>query len=176
MADTEPLLFRTVLGALYPKARETTLAKAVDRFWSSVSKAGDDDCWLWIGYHRAGSEYGVFSVSGQPRQATHVALYLDGRKPPSPEAMALHSCDVPACCNPAHLRWGDAQGNADDREARGRSVKPRGERHGHAKLNDDAIRFIRTSGWSLSKLQEKFGVSIRVLSLARAGKTWRHVP
>lgn len=175
MADTEPLLFRTVLGTLRPTATANIIAKAADRFASCIERRGLDDCWPWTGRCRP-KGYGVFNVgSGSPFQATQIILRAFAGEPPFPNAFALHACDNPNCVNPAHLRWGDARANSDDREARGRSIKPRGERHGRAKLTEDNVRFIRKCGLSLREMQEIFGVSIRVLSLARAKKTWSHV-
>lgn len=175
MADNEPLLFRTVLGSLRPAVSANILDKATRRFEASFERRADDQCWYWLGRTRPAG-YGVFNVgTGSPIQATQIMLRAYAGEPPFPGAFALHSCDDPLCVNPHHLRWGTARDNSDDREARGRSVKPRGERHGQAKLTEENVRFIRKCGLSLREMQEIFGVSIRVLSLARAGKTWRHV-
>ena len=56
------------------------------------------------------------SYGGSPRYAARVLLALC--TPESDAApSALHSCHNPACINPAHLRWGTAKENADDRSA-----------------------------------------------------------
>jgi len=182
MADSPPLIFAPRFGAptfedakaAFPWARADTLMRLCQRFASRFDKGEEAACWQWLGPVNKGG-YGTFTVGRKPVYATHLALFFAGRPRPNPVSKALHSCDHPSCVNPAHLRWGDAQENADDREARGRSVKPRGERHGHAKLTEDQVRYIRTCGKSLKALKAELGVSATVLSLARAGKTWRHV-
>lgn len=104
------------------------------RFWAKVAKAGPDDCWPWLGA-KTPQGYGQIGIDQKPRLCTHVALELSGKPRPS-RAYALHSCDNPACCNPAHLRWGTQRENMADMWARGRSMhqtKPetiaRGDRH-----------------------------------------------
>lgn len=175
MADNEPLLFRVSLGALRPNVTENVLSKGVTRFLQSFTRGEGDECWIWTGRTRP-SGYGLFNLGpATSMQATHVVLGAYKGPPPFPGAFALHSCDNPRCVNPNHLRWGTSQDNADDREKRGRSVKPKGEQHGHAKLTDSDVLFIRSCGLSLREMKARFGVSIRVLSLARAGKTWRHL-
>jgi hypothetical protein len=141
------------------------------RFWTNIEKT--DKCWNWRG--RIGnSGYGSTHYNGRPTSASRVALELSGQLAPL-GAFVLHSCDNKLCCNPAHLRWGSAQDNADDRELRGRSVKPRGERHGQAKLTDEQVRYIRASGRPPREMAREFGVSDTVVYLARQGRTWRHV-
>lgn len=175
MSDTEPLLFRTVLGNLRPRATANIIAKAADRFWVRVHRRGPEQCWPWLGRTRP-TGYGVFNVgSGSPIQATQIMLRAFVGEPPVPGAFALHSCDNPNCVNPAHLRWGDAKSNSDDREARGRSIKPKGEAHGHAKLTEDQVRRIRNGGGTGADMAREMGISETVVSLIRRGRIWRHV-
>ena len=89
------------------------------RFWSYVDRGDPASCWLWLGStDRQG--YGWFTWPGQGRRrqkyrAHRVALAL--LEPPSTEELlCLHSCDVPGCCNPNHLRWGTAADNVRDRD------------------------------------------------------------
>lgn len=71
-------------------------------------------CWAdlgsWGGSYRAG-----YPMLGNDR-VMHLAMQADGRpKPPAPGNHGLHSCDVPACWNPGHLRWGTVVENLMDR-------------------------------------------------------------
>lgn len=71
-----------------------------DRFWSKVDRSGD--CWVWTaGKNRGG--YGRFRVGGRMRRAHRVSYsWANG---PIPAGLDLdHTCHVPACVNPAHLR------------------------------------------------------------------------
>lgn len=175
MADIDHVTVHSALLGLFPNARPRTVELAADRFLSSFEKKATDECWAWSATKRP-TGYGLFQIGGSSAlQVTHIVLVASGQKRVIGKTSALHSCDNPNCVNPSHLRWGNAKDNADDREARGRSVKPRGEAHGRAKLTENDVRFIRSCGLSLHEMKLRFGVSIRVLSLARAGKTWKHV-
>lgn len=74
----------------------------VARFWSSVQRGTDDECWPWTGSYNSGG-YGRFGV-GPPRYlAAHRVSYrlLVG---PIPTGLSLdHLCRNPRCVNPAHL-------------------------------------------------------------------------
>ena len=71
-----------------------------ERFFAKVDKTGG--CWLWTaGKNRGG--YGVFRLDGRTCLAHRVAYsWANGQ---IPDGLDLdHTCHVPACVNPAHLR------------------------------------------------------------------------
>ena len=75
--------------------------KIVDRFWSKVVLAGEDDCWLWKG-SLSPKGYGSFATS-VTSIASRVAVIIDGRE--IPEGMVVdHICKERSCVNPRHLR------------------------------------------------------------------------
>lgn len=82
-------------------------------------KAADENCWGWRGAHN-GVGYGVVTFRGRVRLATHLSLENDGRPRPSTAHVACHTCDNPACTNPAHLWWGTEQQNMRDAASKGR--------------------------------------------------------
>jgi hypothetical protein len=93
------------------------------RFWDKVDKRHYRQCWEWKS-RRDKDGYGHFRLSGkrseyQRVRAHRVALVI-GTGEDRPDLLALHSCDNPACVNPAHLRWGTQSENMQDALERGR--------------------------------------------------------
>ena len=105
-------------------------------------------CWI-SGWYRDSKGYSrMNSRAGKPRLVHRLVLAsVTGRDLGNthPRLFAMHSCDNPPCCNPAHLAWGTALENNRDMFSKGRgsdtpwSVRqrevthcPRGHRlHGH---------------------------------------------
>jgi uncharacterized protein (DUF433 family) len=113
-----------------------------ERFWSKVDKAGEDECWLWtasLNHYGYGQIQMLGPLGWRPTQASRVAYTLTHG--PIPEGgWVLHSCDTPACCNPAHLRLGTPKENSQDMVNRGRAAKP------GARITPDDVRDIRRRG------------------------------
>jgi hypothetical protein len=143
--------------------------KDIARFWNKVNVKGFFDCWEWTAkIQRDG--YGQYSADGRLLTASRVACEL--AYGPS-DLDALHTCDNPRCCNPAHLYWGTHQQNMEDRQRKGRAAV--GERNGRAKLTAGQVREIRTRPESQRKLAREFGVDWTTTRDIRRGKTWTHV-
>jgi hypothetical protein len=82
--------------------------------------------------------------------------------------MVLHSCDNPACCNPAHLRLGTHADNMRDVALRHRS--------GLRKLSDDDIAAIRQTprGYGANvALGKQYGVTAQTILEIRSGRYFR---
>lgn len=146
-------------------------------YLKKVQVRGADDCWPWIGNWRTPEGYGRMRLGGVELRATHMALILDGRpRPAAPNDQALHGpCSNPACCNPRHLRWGSLAENMRDKVKLGREYHPTGEKHGAAKLTDDAVRYIRRSSEVYRVLADQFGVDRTLIGLVKRGQIWKHV-
>jgi hypothetical protein len=121
-------------------------ADAADDFWNKVDVRGPDECWPWA------APSGVRERSGHvrawfrgTRTYVHRIGYLLSGGVIAEGELVLHSCDNPPCCNPRHLRAGDALANARDRDSRDRRTPllPRGEAHWSAKLSNLDARRIR---------------------------------
>lgn len=91
------------------------------RFWPKVKKRGPDDCWLWTA--RKGTHgYGMISSPGHGMLFAHRVCFAIHNGPIPSGLVVLHSCDTPACVNPAHLRLGTQGDNLRDMSAKGRNV------------------------------------------------------
>lgn len=146
------------------------------RFWEKIDKAGPDDCWEWnLSTYAKG--YGRFKIASYTTvHANRVALALHTGS--EPEGMlALHSCDNPPCCNPAHLRWGTALENNMDKIIRGRNRcgDHSGERNPACKLDASQIEDIVLSLQRRemnTAIARRHGVTHSLISRIRLGKTW----
>lgn len=153
-------------------AAKTAIKQAKDmrtEFYRWVDKSGD--CWLWTGA-RDKDGYGAFAFHGKMRRAHRVSLQLEGVTIP-PGHYACHKCDNPSCVNPSHLYPGSPTDNMRDAVERDRVTS--GERNHHAKLTEADVKFIRSSEEACGVLARRFGVTHGAVSMARSGKTWRHV-
>lgn len=100
-----------------------------ERLWEKVDVFGPAHpydptlgrCWLWSGYCDPAG-YGRLQAPGFGNYAHRAAYGIANGC--IPKLFVLHSCDRPACCNPAHLREGTQADNVADREARGRGRRP----------------------------------------------------
>ena len=96
-----------------------------ERFWSKVDRSGK--CWLWTAAKMKGG-YGGFKWAGRMWRAHRAAWLLTYGHIPD-NLMLCHTCDTPACVNPAHLFLGTAADNARDAAAKGLTLK--GDRNGN---------------------------------------------
>lgn len=152
----------------YPKIKPEA------RFWSYVDKKADNECWLWL-RSITHNGYGRFTISkGIEIRAHRYALYLSTGVMPADDRQVCHTCDNPLCVNPAHLFLGTATVNMQDMLSKGRANKAVGERHGHAKLREADITFIRSSLESNVALSKSLKVSPSLISMIRSGKIWKH--
>jgi hypothetical protein len=109
-----------------------------EKFWSLVEATADPrDCWEWkrpLGKH----PYGRMRLRGV-LYGSHVLAYYftHGR---FPTKWALHRCDNPSCCNPAHIYDGTPADNVRDRDERGRSAYLRDNEGFRAKIREGRAR------------------------------------
>lgn len=157
------------------------------RFWSRVDRRGPDECWLWTGARNARG-YGVFGLRNKKVLASRFALW-GGHGPAG--RVAMHRCDNPPCCNPAHLIDATQDANMLDATAKGRMArgeqsgawtKPekrrRGEDHGNSKLTAEDVRDIRrraADGERIKVIADTHRMSAAHIRAIVKREAWSHV-
>ena len=142
-----------------------------ERFWAHVAQPDERGCRKWL-MSCHGSGHGQFDFQKAHRVAWRLTFG------PIPEGKNInHLCDVPPCCEPSHLWCGTQAENMLDMAAKGRGRRsaPRGEDSASAKLNWHVVREIRalrTTGWTLRQLADKFGISPSQISNVANNLQW----
>ena len=120
--------------------------------------------------------YGILTFQGKGWLANRLAWTLANGAIPA-DSCVCHTCDTPACCNPAHLFLGSHSENMADMKTKGRrkSINA-GSFNGRAKLNEAQASDIRslyaTGDWRQVDLAEKFGCSQTIVSLIIRNVNW----
>lgn len=147
--------------------------RTIKRFWKYVRKS--DGCWLWTG-SKFRTGYGQFWCNGTNARAHRVSYILANGEIPA-GLMILHSCDNPACVNPAHLSAGTAQENMKDASVKGRLPNRSGENCPTAKLSKEIVKEIRnryhSSNLSTAQLAKEYNVTPSNLMYILSNKTWK---
>lgn len=139
-------------------------------FWARMTHP-EIGCWEWAG-PRNKQGYGIVSFNG--RKSAH-RLAWELSKGPIPEGMCVcHRCDVPWCCNPAHLFLATSAENIRDASDKGRMGRPR-------KLTDEQAATIRSNyaefGVTQGGLARLYGVSESLINIIVTGRrtTYRFI-
>lgn len=146
------------------------------RFWPKVDVRGADECWEWMasktsqgyGCIWSGGRYGKNILTHRVSWELHNGSIPDG-------LCVLHHCDNRACVNPRHLFLGTYADNTHDMMAKGRSIHPRGEAGGKAKLTERKIHEIRAllaCGLSLRVIGRRYGVNHKSIYSIKIGRNW----
>ena len=89
-----------------------------------------------------------------------------------------HTCDNPACLNPAHVLDGTQQDNIADMHARGRHRVIKGIGNKRTNLSDNDIREIRcllAAKVPKLRISKQIGISRQVITRIERGLLWKHV-
>ena len=148
-----------------------------------IAFAGPDECWLWTGLLNP-KGYGRVFHQGKMQQTHRIAFEEVNGKGSAYGLLVRHTCDVPACLNPAHLLSGTAADNSRDMVERGRwrrYTSSKGEANPSAKLTADDAAAIRAAyvprkpGFSQYALARQYGVSQCAIGRIINKKNWTHV-
>lgn len=134
-----------------------------DTYRARVSTGHPGECWLWRGSLDQNG-YGTFQRIKGERLKAHRCSYILACGPIPPGMNVCHSCDVRACCNPAHLWLGTQKQNLADMTRKGRRVgfSLKGDAHGSTRIPDAAlpvIRALRAGGAPTRIIAQTYGVS-----------------
>lgn len=167
----------------------TPHTESIAIFWRHVNKDGPvpphcperGPCWEWRGsFLKHGYGRWAYRVGGQRTHmgahrfsALIAGIITDG-------AHALHHCDNPPCCNPAHLYAGSNLKNIEDRVQRGRQARGVDVRgYLYSKILAVVVREIREAHGDAEKIKAlalRYDVhASRIRQIAR-GAAFAHVP
>lgn len=169
-------------GKKRPCRAARSLEQVISDFWSKVDIRGDNECWPWkagLKGRKPPYHYGSFWGNGRRWGAHQFALILTIGQLPEGQG-ALHHCDNPPCCNPAHLFVGTQADNNADCDAKGRRNMERGEDRYCAKLTEVIVRDIKRAAIGRKRgfivaTARRHGVSKAAIKNILAGLRWKHV-
>lgn len=179
----EPETWRPVVG--YEHAYEVSdlgRVRSVNRFVRALSKTGTEHLRLvqgrilrpMVNAKRGGYRYVNLHRDGQQtlrRVPGLVAAAFIGPRPVGQEV--CHDNGTSGDDRLANLRYDTPVQNAADMLAHG--TRPRGEKHGRARLSLEDIQNIKSSRAPAIALGDTYGVHHRHINSIRAGRRWAHV-
>jgi AraC-like DNA-binding protein len=119
------------------------------------------------------------AVGKRNHEATHRLAWALANKAVPPLGMhVMHSCDRPACVNPAHLTVGTAADNQRDCSRKGRKNVPKGSRHKSAKTTEGQMiraAHLFAAGMTYRRISQRLGISRWSLMKAFQGHRWPHL-
>ena len=152
----------------------TKLKTLAERFAGKFVQADSSSCWEWTGA-KYPDGYGQIMTTPKKYEGSHRDSYklFKGEIPAG--MCVCHSCDNPGCVNPDHLFLGTHRQNMEDKAAKGRSHKPKGQKNGRAKLSPSAVNLIRLAakrGIHQRFLGRWFGVSKSMIGNVMRQENW----
>lgn len=114
--------------------------------------------------------YGMVELSRGNRVRAHRLVWEECFGPIPAKMCVCHTCDNPACVNPAHLFLGDHQWNMTDMREKGRAR--RGANHPRSKLTEADVRAIRASSDTKAALASRYGVAEPSIHQIITRRTW----
>ena len=164
-------------GPYKNKGQQRSIQCPVEKFWSRVDKSSA--CWEWTS-HKDTKGYGRVNIRGVETKAHRYSWELHNG--PIPEGdwcgttCVCHSCDNPACVNPAHLFLGTHQDNMADMVKKERQTK--GTDVNTNKLSAEDVNEIREhydSGlFSQQEIANYYNVAQTNISAIIRYESWGH--
>ncbi len=130
---------------------------------------------MWTGAKNA-EGYGVIGAGGNNGQKlrAHRVVYAEAKGVIPEGKIIMHTCDAPACCNPAHLVLGTHAENVADKIRKGRCYT--GDHRGkNSKVTPTQVRRIRKAKGTQMEIADRFGIGQTTVSDILNRKTWSHI-
>ncbi len=131
-----------------------------------------DRCLIWP-FASNIDGYGSIKIAGKQHRVPRLMCRLNHGAPPTQAHETAHSCGVPACCNPQHLRWATHIENEQDKLIHG--TRARGSRQGLSKLTSADVLEIRrraASGEMQKNIAKDFGIAQPTVSTIHTRQKW----
>ena len=148
-----------------------TKKEAFDKLLRSVSL--QNNCLLILYGYSLGQGYKRIRADGSDWYAHRLAYSIYNNVTLKSEDVIMHSCDNPNCIAKEHLILGAHKDNVRDKVNKNRHCF--GEKHYRAKLDEDDVKFIRKSYWTLQRLADWFEVSRGTIQQVQKRTTWKHI-
>lgn len=151
-----------------PKSKLTAVCLALQQ----AERVGD--CLIRRAKHTIGAGYKSISAVGRCFYAHRLVWEVINERSAS-GLVIRHSCDTPACINPAHLFAGSHGDNVTDKVNRGRQSK--GEIHYASRMTEEFVTQLRAMSKPINfqSLCNETGISVGALKAAYYGHTWKHL-
>ena len=167
-----------------------------ERFIEKTIPVPFSGCWIWMGA-LSSKGYGSIRISKKTYIASRVSFVI--YKGTIPNGLCiLHSCDIPSCVNPDHLRLGTHFENIQDMISKKRDVwsnfskknnlkilfskmrkgKNLGSNNSNAKFSEEnilKIRSLRKEGINQTQIAKMFCTTQNRISEIVNRKTWRNI-
>lgn len=138
---------------------------AYELVMSTVERRGE--CLIFTGFVASNGYGRVETKSGGVQMAHRVVA---ARHMGPSQLLVLHSCDIPTCVEPSHLRYGTHADNARDKAERERA--PRGEANHKTRLTEADVREIRADPRPSAAVAADYGCAGRTVRNIRTRRTW----
>lgn len=147
-----------------PKAGVTFWDRVLERTWFNAG------CFEFSG-HKDECGYGRIH-RGPDLVRIHREAWREANGDPPMGMEICHTCDNPACWNPAHLFLGTHRANMSDMVRKGRAKGLKGEAHPGVKLTKEQVQEIRSIGGLNKDVAIQYGVSKSLISAIRRNEAW----
>lgn len=144
----------------------------LEETFHSLITRDKNGCWICSKAYGGSMGYGQFSFRGTKYYAHRVAWQLYKGQIPEYKQI-LHTCDVPACCNPEHLFVGEQRDNNEDMFNKGRMYIP-----SNPKLTIEQVKEIKKllrEGVPRILVAVKFDMGKTTIDSIATGNSWRNV-